>query len=461
MRKLVIIFILIFVGVDKTYSTCQPKVDERFELTSIMFALAGVPEYCQCAIPSYKQDIIDDLGPYDQTEAIDYIRELNQVHGIGYNAVSTTADMLEIKDGEIRLQSQYDIAKIAEADPRWNEALFSKYLKIANDFYRQSNFHQFYMDHHELYRAAEQRMTELLAEIEMGWFTSFFGKPLDSSLKVYICLNNGPSNYSFPNGVLIGMMADAEGMPSVNETIEFMLLHEFGHHFANPLFDTHKKTLESSAENMFPYVRELMYQSAYGNAKTMVIEWLTNLLVLMYYRDNNPIFLGHLTASNTSKGFIWMGRSIRFMENFYENRDKYPYFKNFMPQVNEFMKFTSDHYDEVITEYEHRHPYVVGVYPLTGTNIKDCTEIRVIFSEPMDMDVYGMDSRSLSSKGISPLPIYDAKYINDRTHVLYIRTEELAENKSYGCILPGYAYQSEHCFPMDHDQELLFNTFEK
>ena len=35
----------------------QTKVDERFELTSIAFMLAGAPEYNQCGVRSYKQDI--------------------------------------------------------------------------------------------------------------------------------------------------------------------------------------------------------------------------------------------------------------------------------------------------------------------------------------------------------------------------------------------------------------------
>lgn len=81
----------------QSYSQIISKVDERFELTSIMFALAGVPEYCECAIPSYVEDIITELAPYEFTEPINYIRELNTMHAIGYNNVSTTAEMLEIK----------------------------------------------------------------------------------------------------------------------------------------------------------------------------------------------------------------------------------------------------------------------------------------------------------------------------------------------------------------------------
>ena len=142
----------------QSYSQIISKVDERFELTSIMFALAGVPEYCECAIPSYVEDIITELAPYEFTEPINYIRELNTMHAIGYNNVSTTAEMLEIKNGKIRLQPQFDISQISKYDSQWNEELFAKYLKMINQFYKESNFHKFYKDHKELYDIATNRM---------------------------------------------------------------------------------------------------------------------------------------------------------------------------------------------------------------------------------------------------------------------------------------------------------------
>lgn len=106
MKRLLIGIICLCFLPNNSYCQLKARVDERFELTSIVFALAGVPEYCQISIPSYKRDIIKELTPYELTEPINYIRELHQFHAIGYNAVSTTAAMLEIKDGKIQLQPQ-------------------------------------------------------------------------------------------------------------------------------------------------------------------------------------------------------------------------------------------------------------------------------------------------------------------------------------------------------------------
>ena len=63
MKRLLIGIICLCFLPNNSYCQLKARVDERFELTSIVFALAGVPEYCQISIPSYKRDIIKELTP--------------------------------------------------------------------------------------------------------------------------------------------------------------------------------------------------------------------------------------------------------------------------------------------------------------------------------------------------------------------------------------------------------------
>ena len=72
--------------------------------------LAGAPEYNQCGVRSYKQDIQNQFEKYKSDNSIKYMRELNQAHGIGYNAITNVADLLQIKNGIISLQPQYDMS---------------------------------------------------------------------------------------------------------------------------------------------------------------------------------------------------------------------------------------------------------------------------------------------------------------------------------------------------------------
>ena len=225
--KKIILCLISLLAFHSGNSQMRAKTDERFELTSILFALAGAPEYCMCPIPSYFQDIVDELAPFDRSAPVEYARELHQIHRIGYDAVATTAAMLKIEDGVIRLRPEYDASGIADLDSRWNEELLRKYIRMLNEFYVLSDFHTFYEEHRPLYEAAEKRMDRVLEQIDCGRFESLFGIPLDpEEMSVYVSLTNGPSNYSVPGGVLIGMSVDREGVPDTAPGTDFLLVHE-------------------------------------------------------------------------------------------------------------------------------------------------------------------------------------------------------------------------------------------
>lgn len=447
----------------QSYSQIISKVDERFELTSIMFALAGVPEYCECAIPSYVEDIITELAPYEFTEPINYIRELNIMHAIGYNNVSTTAEMLEIKNGKIRLQPQFDISQISKYDSQWNEELFAKYLKMINQFYKESNFHKFYKDHKELYDIATNRMNELLATIDTQWFYSFFGKEFDKELDIYISITNGPSNYALRNGILVGVMKDENGMPHVNSFLTLpTIIHEFCHHYTNPLFDRWSPQMEYSANKIYPYVEDKMHQLAYSGADVTLEEWLNNLCVLAYLKETGYSSFNARVSYQVARGFIWMRRSMDFMENFYAHRDLYPHIEDFMPQLIAFLNFTADNFDSVLTEYKNRHPYITNVYPAVNSDITGFNEIIITFSEPM-LGAWGFYGSGSDDPNVKELYINAVEWSEDKLQVkLILAPEESEPNCTYGIQLLPEGFISAKYFHLDNTcRNLIFNTIQK
>ena len=306
--------------------------------------LAGAPEYNQCGVRSYKQDIQNQFEKYKSDNSIKYMRELNQAHGIGYNAITNVADLLQIKNGIISLQPQYDMSDVFERDSRWNESLLTEFITMLNRFYDKSNFQKFYKNHQKLYKVAEERMDTLLARANTDWFENFFGRSLDGfSPEVYISLVNGASNYAMGNNsVLIGVFDDAEGLPNpTNYNTLPVLIHEWGHHFTNQIVFEYWTQMRDAAELIYPYVESAMNQAGYAGAETMTIEWLNNLFTIMYYRETTPEMVPMTTALIMQKGFIWIDRSVCFMDNFYTYRDRYPNIKDFMPQLIAFFNYTA------------------------------------------------------------------------------------------------------------------------
>src|SRR5579871_4760335 len=72
--------------------------DPRIVLLSIVFHLAGNPEYNQCRVKSYCEAVDQYFAPFKDDEAIRLARELNERSGINYDAVMSMA--IHIKDVE-------------------------------------------------------------------------------------------------------------------------------------------------------------------------------------------------------------------------------------------------------------------------------------------------------------------------------------------------------------------------
>ncbi|MFR9165699.1 MAG: DUF4932 domain-containing protein [Dysgonomonas sp.] len=104
----------------------------------------------------------------------------------------------------------------------------------------------------------------------------------------------------------------------------------------------------------------------------------------MYFRDNPDLFSQYHISSNEDYGFIWMDRAIGFMENFYINRDLYPYINDFMPELADFLNNIASNIGTVIEEYNFQKPYITNIFPLPNSVVDaGIKEIRIEFSQPM------------------------------------------------------------------------------
>lgn len=421
-----------------------------------MFALAGAQEYCQCEVPSYWDDIKDLAFKYDSLESINFIRSLRQNYSIGYNAISSTADILEIRKGKICLKSQYDISKISDIDSRWTEEIFKEYLYMLNTFYAESKFDVFFESHQDMYNIATQRMDELMEKVNTKWFDSFYAKPNDlTKLNVFVSITNGPNNYAVPSGILIGAGADANGDPFFEEGMVSLLIHEFGHHFANPIFHNYWSQMENAAKKIYPYVERKMLENAYSGAETMMGEWLTNLFMLMYYRDNDNSRLNTLTETYMARGFVWIASSVDFMENFYTDRKTYPTVNEFMPMLVKHVNEIADNIEFIIQSYEEKRPFIVNISPAPGTDISGITEIVITFSEPMRKQ-NGFDY--FKNENILPMEfVIDSKWSEDGLNfILRVDTTQGVPGCLYGLRFLQWAFVSQQGFQLNVRNEKIY-----
>lgn len=456
MKKKNFLFIVLLLYIHIAQARITPCVDERFELTSITFALAGVPEFCESKVPSYLQDIDNYFTPYELTEPINYVRKLNQEYYIGYNAVSDITNLLEIKKGKIILKS--DLSILDEMGSRWNKELLTEYVKMLNRFYKESKFNVFFNNHKELYKIAEQRMGEYFANMNLNeWLNSFYGKEMDQNQNIYISLVNGRHNYAFPGGVIIGVAGDGNGMPAPNLQSLPILVHEILHHYTNYVFFTFWDEMKDAADKIYPFVNSKMSKIAYGNSQTMVLEWLNHLFVAMYLKHINYETAEFDIAQNMQKGFIWMQRSIEFMDYFHLNRERYASIEDFMPQLISFLEYIANNFELVIKEYENLNPFITNIFPAPGSDLTGFDEVIITFSKPMNSS-YGFCG---VPSDCEPLPVdfNNLKWSDNKcSFIMKLNSKTEKHDCKYGVKLNPYAFQSSKYYNLNRnvDCDIVF-----
>lgn len=67
--------------------TVDVRIDPRVELMSIIFRLAGNPEYNQGRFTMYLKAIDERFGPHREHPLFPYVRNLRATRGVSYDAV--------------------------------------------------------------------------------------------------------------------------------------------------------------------------------------------------------------------------------------------------------------------------------------------------------------------------------------------------------------------------------------
>jgi hypothetical protein len=469
MKKVIFSIITLAFTISLANAQLKSEVSECFELTGIVSRLAGAPEFSNNLLLNYANAIDSYFAPYIDHPLILFMKEIRERYGISYNAVPTATASLVIKNGKVTVSPDFDISRISEFDPRWDVQTYKKFVTLLNDFYRKTKFRNFYMQHTELHKVAVERLDVLLKSVHPDWFVSFFGEEL-GNIDVFVSLSNGTGNLALPalvekrnRCIVIGTASDQEGLPWFSPVIINIILHELMHHHANSRINACLDQIAPAAQKIFPHIKEKMDNIGYGSAGTTMIEWFNNLCVILYFRDNpgNTRTFEQLTGASQYSGFIWMDRSVRFMEHFHKNRDRFTTIDDYMPQLIGHINYTADNFDYVLKEYENYRPYIVEVFPAPGTTLtQDIKAIEIRFSQVM----YGPHGIGIiEDENISVMPYSSENpfWKDEYTYIIPIDPSRIEKGKIYGFKLPRAYFQNRKMYAIKEDYICTFNTDEE
>jgi hypothetical protein len=434
-----------------------PHVEERVELLSIVFRLAGNPEYNMNTFPTYSADIDRYFAPYKDHLAVRMAHALADKNGVYFDAVMSMAISLS-PPPELKPLVAFTPAV---PEPRWGVADAEKFLPLLRDFYRDSKFAEFYAAHQTMYRMAETRFATTLASVDFGWYPRFYGKAPDLTYHIILGMNNGGGNYgprlvhqdgSMELFSIIGCWTyDDAGNPTYPQNRGYLstIIHEFNHSFVNPAVDDHWKDF-SGGERVYATVADQMNSMAYGDAKTMVDESLVRAAVIVYFLDGGEDGGKVLKRIRLEQrqGLFWMDALVDKLKQYETQRAQYPTFSSYMPQIASFYRDFAPHVTTEATAFAAKSAHVVGMGPFANQSQDvdaSIQTITVVVDRPLDPGAgYSIH---YGTGGSEHFPVKGEPTFGDGGLRILLPVQ-LKPNQTYSFVLTPMAFATPDGYPL-------------
>lgn len=199
-------------------------VDERFELCSLIFRLMPYEQYTghNDKKTEYQQKLNKTFGKFATHPAVEYATSIR----IGFDAAGMFALHMVKRDGRFYMMD--DLTTIFR-DIRLTNELIETFLPLVNDFYFDSEFESFFNSHMSFYEKETKKFVNAgYSKFDLTWFEKYIG---ESKLNV-IYSPSIEGNYGCTAGNNIYAIVPRGDA----------LVHEFCHHFANPIADNWYET---------------------------------------------------------------------------------------------------------------------------------------------------------------------------------------------------------------------------
>lgn len=289
----------------------EVAVDPRVELLSIVFGLAGSPEYGQAKPSPWRDAVSGQFAALRDHEAVGLARELRADYGISFDAPVDLAVYLD----PATLQPTRPLAPLPPGlDPRWEGAPIDPFLAALADFADAGEFDRAFAENAAYRAEVEDRLGAAIAdEPIVDSFEKLFGPRPDTRFRVVPGLLTGPYNYSAtaasPDGSTVFVQVIGVEFPAA-QTLE-LVVHETAHAYVNPIFDARTEDLAAVSAPAFASVEPQMRSQHYIDAPTMVNELVVRAVTILYVRDHvDDERAAALIVEEEDRGFRWIAPTV-------------------------------------------------------------------------------------------------------------------------------------------------------
>lgn len=325
-------------------STLSVKVDPRIELLGVVDLLSGGSHNWGGGPKldySYKSDVLKYFTQYKDHRVVSLYTEMSNAD-FTYDAPPTV--MLHLsKLPCLELETPLDDMTFLRAGGR--ERLM-EFLDALRDFSTQTKFVEFFKAHEPAYDSAVARVQVMIkGNDEVSTLENYFGTKCESYNLILAFLYSpghgygprleGQGGKGADVFIVYCPMGTEGGLPAYGDPaiLRYMILHEFGHSFVNPVSDLFRSQLDLDSTLLRP-IKALMQQQAYGNWIACVNEHLLRAFTTrLTCRSQSADSCRQTIKAELRHGFVYLEPLCRGLERYEETRDSFPTFKDFYPQL--------------------------------------------------------------------------------------------------------------------------------
>ncbi|MCL2353049.1 MAG: DUF4932 domain-containing protein [Defluviitaleaceae bacterium] len=288
-------------------------VDERYELVSLVFRLAGTPSHSTTQT-SYQRALRDTFADFSDHPVVEFTRHYLT---FGYDAILQMAVHLEKTGDGFALRSNIDsLVGDMSGFYRWTRANASTFVELLNDFYVESDFASFFERHIEYFELHTARFIEqVYSDVNHEWFRQHGLNPYN--LRAIIspsCSRNGYASWVFgdnPEDTIV--YACLPGALNYRGYLAF-IIHEYTHAFANHIGEAwyaENEIFRSWADASVDLAR----MPFYSTGQVIANEYVVRAYTILYMVENQGVDPIPMLFNEISQGFTHIFEVYAMVEN--------------------------------------------------------------------------------------------------------------------------------------------------
>ena len=338
-------------------SMIGPHFNKGVELMWLIWKLAEVPYYDfdRYCIREVSESADSYFAEVKDHEAVSMAAA--GFYDVAYDAIAAYGMHLAFSnEGTISFNPEY-VKGSDDSFDRWSEPDKQRMLAAVNDFYRQSNFNEWYSSLEPLRQQAIAEFNNKICDIDYEWFPRFYGTSAENlSAQIVLSFLTAGNNFGLSarlaNGKdllsqVICASPDASSSrtafflsPSLSEYL-YIIIHELSHPFCNPLIDQYWGAIKAKANSIYSQVAQMMEFQGYSSPRVMMYETLVRACSIRYLithpiPENEAEYVEYIeTFMNIDQygRFILVPTLVDVLEKREQQQDQYATLDDFMPEI--------------------------------------------------------------------------------------------------------------------------------